>query len=61
MAKVIVHKGEDGAPDITTALRKFKKQVINNGTLSDYRKHEYYMTPAEKRAFKRKEALKRKK
>lgn len=47
--------------DITAALRKFKRKVSKDGTLTELRKREYFMSRKEKRVFKQKEARKFKK
>lgn len=55
MAKITVYKDES----FESALRRFKKQFINDGTLDDYRKHEYYKSKAVRKREKRIEAQRR--
>lgn len=45
---------------IETALRRFKKDVSKSGTLSEYRKREYYEKPSVRRKKKSENARKRK-
>lgn len=48
-------------PDETfdSMLRRFKKSVVKSEVLKDLRKHEYYVSPSEKRRLKSAEAQKR--
>lgn len=48
-------------PDETvdSMLRRFKKEVLKSEVLKDLRKHEYYVSPSEKRRLKSAEAQKR--
>lgn len=48
-------------PDETfdSMLRRFKKSVVKSEVLKDLRKHEYYVSPGEKRRLKSAEAQKR--
>ena len=55
MAKVIKKENED----IETMLKRFKKAVIEDGILDEYRKREYYVAPALKRRLKSENAQKR--
>lgn len=55
MAKITVYKDES----FESALRRFKKQFINDGTIDDYRKHEFYKSKAVKKREKRAEAQRR--
>ena len=45
---IIVKKGES----LDSALRRFKKGVVKNGTLQELRKREYYVAPSAKRRLK---------
>ena len=47
-----IHVGDNES--LEHALRRFTKRVQSDGILMDYRKHEYYEKPSEKR--KKKEA-----
>lgn len=47
--------------ELPNALREFRKKVKTAGILQDLQKHESYMSPSEKRKFKEKEAIRRKK
>ncbi len=46
---------------IEDALRRFRRSVSKNGTLSEYRKREYYEKPSVRRKKKSEAARKRKK
>lgn len=48
-------------PDETvdSMLRRFKKEMLKSEVLKDLRKHEYYVSPSEKRRIKSAEAQKR--
>jgi small subunit ribosomal protein S21 len=48
-------------PDETvdSMLRRFKKEMLKSEVLKDLRKHEYYISPSEKRRIKSAEAQKR--
>lgn len=49
---------------LDSALRRFKREVLKAGILNDLRKHEYYVSPSQKRRLKSEAArkkLKRKK
>ncbi|ADB95456.1 30S ribosomal protein S21 [Candidatus Atelocyanobacterium thalassae] len=50
MTQVVVGQSEP----IESALRRFKRQVARVGIYTDYKKHQFFETPEEKR--KRKEA-----
>lgn len=57
-AKVVRREGED----IESLLRRFKRKVNDADVLHDMKKHEFYLSPAQKDRVKRKEAeLKRRK
>ena len=45
---IIVKKGES----LDSALRRFKKEVVKNGTLQELRKREYYVARSAKRRLK---------
>jgi small subunit ribosomal protein S21 len=45
MAKVYVRKDED----LDSALRRFKRQMNEDGILNKVKEHQYYMSPGEKR------------
>ena len=59
MAEVRIFDGES----IESALRRFKRQVQQEGIIKEVKKHSYYMKPGEKSRLKSKLAqkLKRKK
>ena len=44
---------------LDSMLRRFKKEVLKSEVLKDLRKHEYYVSPSEKRRLKSAEAQKR--
>ena len=44
---------------VDSLLRRFKKDVLKSEVLKDLSKHEYYVSPSEKRRRKDAEALKR--
>ena len=44
---------------VDSLLRRFKKDVLKSEVLKDLRKHEYYISPSEKRRLKSAEAQKR--
>lgn len=48
-------------PDETvdSMLRRFKKEMLKSEVLKDLRKHEFYISPSEKRRLKSAEAQKR--
>ncbi|NIK11331.1 30S ribosomal protein S21 [Alkalibacillus sp. S2W] len=46
---------------IEDALRRFRKSVSKNGTLSEYRKREFYEKPSERRKKQKAEAAKKNK
>ena len=52
-----IHVGDNES--LEQALRRFTKRVQSDGILMDYRKHEYYEKPSEKRARERAEAVRR--
>ena len=56
MAKVV--QRYPGEP-IETMLRRFKKKLEKDNTLKDLRKHDYYLSPSEKKKLKRKFAVQR--
>lgn len=45
MPQVMVKPGES----IDQALRRFKKQIQQSGILKEYREHEYYEKPSDRR------------
>ena len=51
-AKVVRREGED----IESLLRRFKRKVNDADVLNDMKKHEFYLSPAQKRRKKREEA-----
>ena len=55
MAKVVRKPDED----IEVLLKRFKKAVLNEGTLDEYRKREFYVAPSLKRRLKSEAAQKR--
>ncbi len=57
MSSTRVRKNES----LEDALRRFKRSVSKSGTLSEYRKREYYEKPSVKRKKKSEAARKRKK
>ena len=59
MADVRIHEGES----IESALRRFKRQVQQEGIIKDVKKHSFFLKPGEKKRLKSKLAqkLKRKK
>ena len=59
MAEVRIHHGES----IESALRRFKRQVQQEGIIKDVKKHSFFLKPGEKKRLKSKLAqkLKRKK
>ena len=44
---------------VETMLRRFKKKLEKDNTLKDLRKHDYYLSPSEKRKLKAKFARQR--
>ena len=59
MAEVRIHDGES----MESALRRFKRQVQQEGIIKDVKKHSFFLKPGEKKRLKSKLAqkLKRKK
>ncbi len=61
MAEVKIHEGES----IENALRRFKRQVLQEDIIKEARRHTYYLKPGEKKRLKsvlaRKRDRKRKK
>jgi small subunit ribosomal protein S21 len=59
LAEIRVFEGES----IESALRRFKRQVQQEGTIKEVRKHSFFLKPGEKKRLKSKLArkLKRKK
>lgn len=53
----VVYKKKD--EDIETLIKRFKKKVINEGTLVELKKREYYLSPSQKRKEKSKQAQKK--
>ena len=52
-----IHVGDNES--LEQALRRFTKRVQSDGILMDYRKHEYYEKPSEKKKRERLENIKR--
>ena len=55
MATVYKKKDED----IESLIKRFKKKVMNEGTLVELKKREYYLSPAQKEKEKSKQAQKK--
>ena len=55
MAKVIRRENED----VEQLLKRFKRAVINEGIIEEYRRREYYVAPSLKRRLKSENARKR--
>jgi len=55
MAKVVKRENET----TEQLIKRFKKAVINEGIIEDYRKKEFYLAPSLKRKLKHEAALKR--
>ena len=47
--------------NLDSMLRRFKKEVVKGGIIQDVRKHEYYISPSEKRRLKAAAAQKKRK
>ena len=56
MAIVVVQEGES----LESALRRFKRKVLQQEIIKDAKKHSYYLKPGEKRRVKQALARKRK-
>jgi len=56
LAEVRIHDGES----TESALRRFKRQVQQEGILKEVKKHSFFLKPGEKRRLKSKLARKRK-
>lgn len=57
MAKVIRRVEPDGTVEsVDSMLRRFKKQVTNQGIIFDYRKHEFFVNNNTRRKEKSKQA-----
>ena len=56
MAEIKVKEGES----LDSALRRFKRQTVKDGTLTELRKREHYEKPSVKRKKKSEAARKRK-
>lgn len=41
---------------VDSMLRRFKRETLKSGILQDLRKHEFFMSPSEKRRKKQKDA-----
>ena len=54
MAEVRIHEGES----IESALRRFKRQVQQEGIIKDAKKHSFFLKPGEKKRLKSKLAQK---
>ncbi len=55
MSRVVIKENED----LDDALRRFKRQVSRNGTLTEARKREYYVKPGVRRKMKSEAARKK--
>jgi small subunit ribosomal protein S21 len=56
MSKTIVRKDEA----IDDALRRFKRDVVKSGNLSEFRKREYYVKPSVDKRMRQKAARSKK-
>jgi small subunit ribosomal protein S21 len=56
LAEIRMHEGES----IESALRRFKRQVQQEGIIKEVKKHSFYMKPGEKKRLKSKLAQKAK-
>ena len=55
MAEIRIHEGES----IESALRRFKRKVMQEDIIKDVKKHSFYLKPGEKRRIKQALARKR--
>jgi small subunit ribosomal protein S21 len=55
MAHIQIHEGES----IESALRRFKRKVLQEEVIKDAKKHSYYLKPGEKKRIKQALARKR--
>ena len=58
MAKIIVKDSEHG-DSFESALKRFKKAVIEERIIQDYRKKDFYVSKGEKRRAKHKESIRK--
>ena len=56
--KIMAIKARPGET-VESMLRRFKKETLKSEILKDLRKHEYFVSPSEKRRLKSAEAQKR--
>ena len=56
MAKVVQKYPKE---PLESMIRRFKKKLEKDNTLKDLRKHDYYLSPSQKKALKRKMAMQR--
>ncbi len=52
---IVVRKDES----LDSALRRFKKEMLKSGKLLELKKHEYYVSPSQKRRLKSEAAQKK--
>jgi small subunit ribosomal protein S21 len=55
MAEVRLHEGES----IESALKRFKRRVLQEDIIKEVKKHAYYLKPGEKKRIKQANARKR--
>jgi small subunit ribosomal protein S21 len=55
MAEIRIHEGES----IESALRRFKRKVLQEDIIKDVKKHSFYLKPGEKKRIKQALARKR--
>lgn len=55
MAEIRIHEGES----IESALRRFKRKVMQEDIIKDVKKHSFYLKPGEKKRIKQALARKR--
>jgi small subunit ribosomal protein S21 len=55
MAEIRIHEGES----IESALRRFKRKVLQEDIIKDAKKHAFYLKPGEKKRIKQALARKR--
>lgn len=56
---VMVKVRGDSKDDLLVALAEFNSKMKKSEVLNDYRKHEHYRSPSEKRKWKKSEAIRR--
>lgn len=59
--EVRVISGDKHLASLDAAIKEFKKRVKKDEILQDLKKHEFYMSPSNKKRWKKNEAFKRKK